>query len=35
MFIDDKCWIDKDVMILAGNDQSIREKLIIDNKGEL
>jgi acetyltransferase-like isoleucine patch superfamily enzyme len=29
--IEDNCWIDKGVMILAGVDESNREKLVIDN----
>lgn len=30
--IDDNCWIDKNVTILAGMDKSKREKVYIDNK---
>ena len=29
--IDDNCWIDRNVMILAGNDTSAREKVILRN----
>ena len=29
--VDDNCWIDKDVMILAGLDSSEREKVVIRN----
>lgn len=30
--IGDNCWIDKNVMILAGPDQSAREKFVLKNK---
>ncbi len=33
VYIDDNCWIDKNVIILAGIDKSEREKVIKKNKG--
>lgn len=32
IYIDDNCWIDKNVVILAGLDKSLREKSYIENQ---
>jgi acetyltransferase-like isoleucine patch superfamily enzyme len=32
IYIDDNCWIDKNVVIMAGMDYSSREKIVLNNK---